>query len=86
MSTWKMYILSRRNRDQTLKQLYRKRAITLSAIEDDYEPGYKSQRRIEQLIAFGHDPTKIELLLLVEHFYSCQMTINVISSNHVMMQ
>ena len=41
-----------------------KEPVTLSAIEDDYEPGTQIKRRIEQLIAFGHDPTKLELVIV----------------------
>ena len=41
-----------------------KEPVTLSAIEDDYEPGSQIKRRIEQLIAFGHDPTKLELVIV----------------------
>jgi len=41
-----------------------KEPVTLSAIEDDYEPGVQIQKRIEQLIAFGHDPTKLELVIV----------------------
>ncbi len=41
-----------------------KEPVTLSAIEDDYEPGIQIKRRIEQLIAFGHNPTKLELVIV----------------------
>ena len=41
-----------------------KEPVTLSAIEDDYEPGIQIKRKIEQLIAFGHDPTKLELVIV----------------------
>ncbi len=41
-----------------------KEPVTLSAIEDNYEPGVQIKRRIEQLIAFGHDPTKLELVIV----------------------
>ena len=41
-----------------------KEPVTLSAIEDEYEPGIQIKRRIEQLIAFGHDPTKLELVIV----------------------
>ena len=41
-----------------------KEPVTLSAIEDDYEPGVQIKRRIEQLIAFGHDPTKLEVVIV----------------------
>ena len=35
-----------------------KEPVTLSAIEDDFVPGVQIKKRIEQLVAFGHDPTK----------------------------
>jgi elongator complex protein 3 len=41
-----------------------KEPVTLSAIEDEYEPGIQIKKRIEQLIAFGHDPTKLELVIV----------------------
>ena len=41
-----------------------KEPVTLSAIEDDYEPGIQIKRRIEQLIAFGHDPTKLDVVIV----------------------
>ena len=41
-----------------------KEPVALSAIEDDYEPGIQIKRKIEQLIAFGHDPTKLELVIV----------------------
>ena len=41
-----------------------KEPVTLSAIEDNYEPRIQIEKRIEQLIAFGHDPTKLELVIV----------------------
>jgi len=41
-----------------------KEPVTLSAIEDKYEPGIQIKKRIEQLIVFGHDPTKLELVIV----------------------
>jgi len=41
-----------------------KEPVTLSAIEDDYEPGVQIKKRIEQLVAFGHDPTKLEVVIV----------------------
>jgi len=41
-----------------------KEPVTLSAIEDGYEPKIQIKKRIEQLVAFGHDPTKLELVIV----------------------
>ena len=41
-----------------------KEPVTLSAIEDKYDPRLQIKKRIEQLIAFGHDPTKLELVIV----------------------
>ena len=41
-----------------------KEPVTLSAIDDEYEPKLQIKKRIEQLIAFGHDPTKLELVIV----------------------
>ena len=41
-----------------------KEPVTLSAIEDEYEAGLQIKKRIEQLVAFGHDPTKLELVIV----------------------
>ena len=38
--------------------------ITISAIENKYDPKIQISKKIQQLISFGHDPTKIELVLV----------------------
>jgi len=41
-----------------------KEPITISAIENQYDPKIQISKKIQHLISFGHDPTKIELVLV----------------------
>ena len=37
---------------------------TINAIENNYDPGLQIRTKIKQLVAFGHDPTKMELVIV----------------------
>ena len=41
-----------------------KEPITISAIENQYDPKIQISKKIQQLISFGHDSTKLELVLV----------------------
>ena len=41
-----------------------KEPITISAIENQYDPKTQISKKIQQLISFGHDSTKLELVLV----------------------
>ena len=41
-----------------------KEPITISAIENQYEPKIQISKKIQHLISFGHDPTKVEIVLV----------------------
>ena len=41
-----------------------KEPITISAIENQYDPKIQISKKIQQLVSFGHDPTKSELVLV----------------------
>ena len=41
-----------------------KEPITISAIENQYDPKIQISKKIQQLVSFGHDSTKLELVLV----------------------
>ena len=41
-----------------------KEPVTISAIENQYDPKIQITNKLEQLISFGHDPTKLELVIV----------------------
>ena len=41
-----------------------KEPIAINAIENQYDPKTQISKKIQQLISFGHDPTKLELVIV----------------------
>ena len=41
-----------------------KEPIAISAIENQYDPKVQISKKIQQLVSFGHDPTKLELVIV----------------------